>query len=92
MQTKRLMIAIVAGLILAGPFSRAAPGQTGRVGILIPGTPSKTIEELVDAGQLAEAQQRLEQRFAAEGRTARNLLLWGMILYRRERIIRHWAE
>ena len=80
------MIATLAGLILAGPLSVAVAAQnTGRVGVLIPGTPSKTIEELIDADQLEEAQQRLEQDVAAGGRTARNLLRWGMILYRQER-------
>ena len=80
-----LIIALAGGLAFTGALSEGAAAQTGRVGILIPGTPSKTIEELIEAGQLVDARQRLEQRFATEGRTARNLLLWGMILYRQEK-------
>ena len=44
-----------------------------------------TVTSLIDEGKLEAASTALERRIASEGRTARNLLLHGLILYRSER-------
>lgn len=47
--------------------------------------PVSNIERLIDEGKLEEASTALRREIAANGETARNLLLRGLILYRSER-------
>lgn len=67
-----------SGLGAPDPSSSPTEAATGP-------EPHATVERLIDEGELAAATAALERRIAAEGETARNLLLRGLILYRLER-------
>jgi tetratricopeptide (TPR) repeat protein len=80
---RKYRINTVACLVLAGGLVVSAPAQrNNRVGILVPGTPDLTIEQLVDRGRIEEARERLRERMSAEGKTARTLLIRATISYR----------
>ena len=83
---RRVLCFALAGISAWCLWGPAAPGQ---VIVQSPspllGRPSGTVEKLIDQGRLDEASAALEGRFNAEGSTARNLLLRGLLSYRRER-------
>lgn len=65
---------------LSAPDPSSSPAQALTVQEL-----HTTVERLIDEGKLEEASTALKQKISAEGETARNLLLRGLILYRSER-------
>ena len=80
------MCLVLAGFAGLGSNGLGAPDPSSApVSTKIRRVPTPSIEELIDAGKLEEASSELERRIAAEGGTARNLLLRGLILYRSER-------
>ncbi len=86
MSVHRILIDVVAGAIFAAGLAFSAPPQkSDRVGVLIPGSPEQSIDQLVDLGRIEEARERLRDCMAMEGKTARTLLIRATILYREER-------
>ena len=75
----------MTGSVVVASLAFSAPAQrSNRVGVLIPGSPDQSIEQLVDQGRIEEARERLRERMAAEGKTARTLLIRATISYREE--------